>query len=128
MNRAGRRSAGPSTLVEMIVVVSIIAILLSLVGVGAVAWINSSKVNGHPRHPQCAQGGDRRLCHERPMASGRGDPRSIGGPNRTGLDTAWWRLGYDAYFGALLHRPTAQIDLITPSWPPAERGQRPFMR
>jgi prepilin-type N-terminal cleavage/methylation domain-containing protein len=43
MNRARARSARAYSLIEMIVVVSIIALLLSLAGVGAMAWINSSK-------------------------------------------------------------------------------------
>lgn len=44
MSRARPRSARAFSLVEVIVVVSIIALLLSLAGIGANAWINSNRV------------------------------------------------------------------------------------
>jgi prepilin-type N-terminal cleavage/methylation domain-containing protein len=119
MNRVRPRSARAFTLIEMIVVVSIVAILLSLVGVGAVSWINSSKVRATAATLEALKVAIDDYVNERPMASGRGDPRSTTGPNPNQVWTLPdGHLGYDAFFGALPPSPTARIDLVTPTVDP----------
>jgi len=118
MNTMRPNTVRAFSLVEMIAVVSIIALLLALIGIGANAWINSAKVTGTKTTMNTLKTAIDAFVDERPMVSGRGDPRSGAGA-RPG--TKEWRLpppdnrlGYEAYFGSLPPTPIAQIDLDNP--------------
>jgi len=103
------RTVRAFSLVELIAVISIIALLLALTGIGVIGWINSAKVRGTTATMNTLKTAIDVFVNERPMASGRGDPRIPPKPKQQ-WSLAPEKLGYEAYFGAFPPTPIARIN------------------